>query len=277
MSTQKIKFALNHILAPKLDTSSFCSLATSVGIDAVELRNDIGQHSIKTASDAQVARQAADHQGIKILSINALQQFNHWTADRAEEAREMIEQVVICGGDYLVMCPVNLASYQIDAETGKQRLLESLENLKPLLDDAGIKGLIEPLGFPISSLRTKQAATDSVNTLNGWQTFGLLQDSFHHYLANEQQSFPNKTNLVHISGVNDDSTPREELQDSQRVMVGPDDVMDNAGQMSELLQAGYAGYFSFEPFARSVGESDDHESLIRQSIQFLDRKVAVTA
>lgn len=277
MTAPKPQYALNHILAPRLDTRAFCSLASRVSIDAVELRNDIGEHSIKTAADARQARQAADDHGIRILSINALQQFNHWTDERDREAREMIEQVVICGGDYLVMCPVNLASYQVDAETGCQRLLESLHQLEPLLADAGIKGLIEPLGFPISSLRSKQSAVEAIDSLKAGQAFGLLQDSFHHYVADEPQAHPRMTELVHISGVSDRTTPRAELQDSHRIMVGRDDIMDNCGQMNELLQAGYRGYFSFEPFARSVQDADDHESIVRQSIQFLDQQLAVTA
>lgn len=277
MTDHEPRFSLNHILCPQYDIVQYCDLAVRVGIDAIELRNDIGPHSIKTIQDAQHAGRIAQSSGLKVLSINALQQFNHWTDERRHQAETLIEQVVAANGQYLVMCPVNLESYKVDSDTGYARLKESLESLKPLLDSAGIKGLIEPLGFPISSLRTKREAADIISSMNSWDSFGLLQDTFHHYVASENEAFPEHTELVHISGVETTTVERNSLQDSHRVLVGPKDISGNIQQASELFAGGYEGYLSFEPFAPSIQTAEDHLTLLRESIKHMTQALTINA
>jgi 2-keto-myo-inositol isomerase len=43
---QEMKFALNHMVAPQLDIARFFELAKSLGIGAVEIRNDLEGNAI---------------------------------------------------------------------------------------------------------------------------------------------------------------------------------------------------------------------------------------
>ena len=66
----------------------------------------------------------------------------------------------------------------------------ALKALKPILSSRGITGLVEPLGFEICSLRSKQEAADAIRALDGGETFHLVHDTFHHHLAGQPRCFP---------------------------------------------------------------------------------------
>jgi 2-keto-myo-inositol isomerase len=70
---------------------------------------------------------------------------------------------------------------------------------------------------------------DAIDAVGGADRFKLVHDTFHHYLAGERELFPERTGLVHISGVEDRSLPHDEIRDGHRVLVSPGDLMDNVG------------------------------------------------
>ena len=111
-------------------------------------------------------------------------------------------------------------------------------------------GLVEPLGFPESALRTKRAAVDAIDEVGAGDRFKLLHDTFHHYLAGEQELFPERTGpRPHLGRRGPQPCRSTTIRDEHRVLVGPADLMDNAGQIRALLTGGYAGPFSLEPFS----------------------------
>ncbi|MCW4628853.1 hypothetical protein [Marinomonas rhodophyticola] len=67
-----------------------------------------------------------------------------------------------------------------------------------------------------------------------------MHDTFHHKGAGEEEFFPERTGLIHISGLEDDITFNDML-DGDRVLVGPKDRLDNIEQLRTLLAAGYLG------------------------------------
>jgi len=135
----------------------------------------------------------------------------------------------------------------------------ALERIAPILEERGLTGLVEPLGFPVSSLRTKAEAIRAIGEAGGSQTFRLVHDTFHHHLAGETEFYPQHTALVHISGVADPGVAVEDMLDGHRVLVGADDRLDNLGQIRRLLAAGFAGPFSFEPFSPTIQRLGDPE------------------
>jgi len=267
-----LRFALNHMAAPALPIEDFFALATSLGVDAVEIRNDLTGNAILdgTAPDA-IARAARQHE-LTIISINALQRFNEWNAARAEEAQAMISYANACGAKALVLVPKNDGSGRADGER-QDNLRQSLAALKPMLDAAGIIGLVEPLGFEICSLRSKAEACEAIEAVAGRSTFKLVHDTFHHHLAGEAQFFPDLTGLVHISGVADPAVSVADMRDPHRVLVAADDRLDNVGQMRALIEAGYAGLFSFEPFAAEVHQLKDPAKALRASMDYVSAHV----
>ena len=78
------------------------------------------------------------------------------------------------------------------------------------------------------------------------------------------------TGLVHISGVETDIIA-DQYQDSHRVLVGSANKLNNLEQIKTLLDRGYDGDFSFEPFSKEVHQMDIEEikSSINESIQFI--------
>ncbi|CCM78554.1 TIM barrel protein [Rhizobium mesoamericanum] len=267
-----LRFALNHMAAPSLPIQDLFALAGSLGIDAVEIRNDLAGNAIIDGTSPGAVAKAARHHGMTILSINALQRFNEWNARRADEALTLIEYAKACGAQALVLVPKNDGTGRADGER-QDNLRQSLAALKPMLDTAGIIGLVEPLGFEICSLRSKREAATAIDALSARSTFKLVHDTFHHHLAGEGQLFPDMTGLVHISGVNDPAVSVADMRDPHRVLVTADDRLDNAGQVRALVEAGYAGRFSFEPFAAEVHDLKDPASALRASMGYLSASV----
>jgi 2-keto-myo-inositol isomerase len=84
-------FAINHITAPELDIEAFFALARSLNVHHVEIRNDIDGQAILIGTSPETIRSAAKAAGVEILSINALQRFNEWNPQRANEAEALAE------------------------------------------------------------------------------------------------------------------------------------------------------------------------------------------
>jgi len=264
-----IRFALNHMAAPALSIEDFFALAASLGIDAVEIRNDLAGNAILDGTKPDLIKAAADRHDVAIISINALQRFNEWNDAREKEAIALAAYARDCGAEALVLVPVNDGSGRAEGERqGNVRV--SLKALKPILADHGLIGLVEPLGFQICSLRSKREAVDAIDSVGGNSVFRLVHDTFHHVLAGEPVIFAERTGLVHISGVTDTAVGIDGMLDAHRVMVGPGDRMDNVGQITALRAAGYDGYFSFEPFAASVHDNADPAKMIRDSMDHIN-------
>lgn len=272
MQPDRLHFALNHMCAPALDIERFFDLAMALQCSGVEIRNDLEGNAILDGTPAETVRQAAERRGLAIISINALQRFNEWNATREAEARALAQYVKACGAQALVLVPTNDGSGRADGER-QANLLAALRGLRQILDDAGIRGLVEPLGFESCSLRSKSEAAEAIRTLGAQDTFALVHDTFHHHLAGEPALFPELTGLVHISGVTDPAVSVADMRDPHRVLVDADDRLDNAGQIAALLAGGYAGPFSFEPFAPSVHRLPDPARALSGSMEFIRSRI----
>lgn len=265
----KLNFALNHMAAPGFGLPAFFDLAARLGTGAVEIRNDLAGNAILDGTSPQRVREEAARRGLEILSINALQRFNDWNAAREAEARALIDYAAACGAKGLVLVPVNDGSGREDG-VRQANLRRALAGLRPLLDAAGIIGLVEPLGFAVSSLRSKREAVDAKDDLDAAATFRLVHDTFHHHLAGEPALFAGRTGLVHISGVTDGAVTVDAMLDAHRVLVDGQDRLANVEQIGALLAAGYAGPFSFEPFAASVHALEDPAPALAASMAYLE-------
>ena len=269
-----IPFSINRISAPRIPFADFAALAKRLGVQAIEIRNDLPDAEMVNGAKAADIGAAAKAQGLAIRSINALQRFEQFDAKRLHEAKEMIDYAVACGAEALVLCPTNDLR---DKRTPEQRhldLVNALTQLKPLLDAASLVGLVEPLGFEECAVRRKSQAVRAIQEINGAGTFKLVHDTFHHHLAGEGLFFPELTGLIHISGVEDTAITPAQMRDSHRVLVGAADRLGNAAQLNTLLNAGYAGYVSFEPFAEEIAAAQDIEQQLAASMAYLSQAVA---
>lgn len=258
-------FAINHIAAPNMTPAEFFQLAKSLGLSDVEIRNDLGGNAIVDGTPAAEVRAMAESAGVRIATINALQRFNEWTPEREREAVELADYARDAGATALVLVPVNDGSGQTDGER-QANLRTALTALKPILEQRGLMGFVEPLGFEICSLRSKREAVEAIEAVGGRDRFKLVHDTFHHHLAGEPELFPAMTGMVHISGVADRDLAVGEMRDPHRVLVDEDDRLGNVRQMRELIDQGYTGLFSFEPFAREVQELENPSEALASSM-----------
>ena len=254
-----MRFAMNHIAAPKLPLEAFFEMSKRLGITEMEIRNDIPD--VVGTMPAEEVKALAKKHGMTILSINALYPFNVWAGDLPERAVAMADYAKTCGAQALVMCPLTDGN-----DVAFDDLVAALKAMKPILVQRGLTGLVEPLGFPISSLRKKATAIDAIKAAGGEGTYKLMHDTFHHHLAGETEFFPEWTGLVHISGVTDPSVSVDDMLDAHRVLVDGDDRLENIPQIKALRELGYSGPFSFEPFAEEVHALADPEAALATSI-----------
>lgn len=166
------------------------------------------------------------------------------------------------------MCPLNDGTPVAHAD-----LVAALAAMAPILRDRGLVGLVEPLGFPVSSLRTKAEAVAAIDEAGGGDVCRLVHDTFHHRLAGETALFPERTGIVHISGVTDPAVPVEDMLDPHRMLVDAADRLENLAQIRSLLAAGFEGPYSFEPFAAEVHGLADPEAALRASIDYVTAAV----
>ncbi|HVY52393.1 MAG TPA: TIM barrel protein [Devosia sp.] len=269
----ELRFALNHMVAPQLGLRQFFALARQLGLEAVEIRNDLAGQPLPPA--AEVRRLAAE-QSITILSINALQKFNHWSPERAREAEALAHYCRDCGAQALVLVAANDGTGMGDGER-VANAVEALRGLEPILAANGIVGLVECLGFEACSLRRKSEAVEAIEAVGGAGRFRLTHDTFHHHLAGEAAMFPELTGLVHISGVDNPGVPVSAMRDGHRVLVGPRDRLGNVAQIRALAAAGYAGPLSFEPFAEELRALSDPARAVAESIGFIRSELAAKA
>ncbi|MCW8060870.1 TIM barrel protein [Agrobacterium tumefaciens] len=259
-----MRFAINHITAPKLSLEEFFATARELGLTEVEIRNDLPD-IVGTVEPAAV-KAAAEKAGVTIISINALYPFNVWSGDLPARAVAMADYAAASGAKALVMCPLNDGT-----EVSFDDLVAALTAMKPILEERGLTGFVEPLGFPVSSLRTKAEAIKAIDAAGGGDVYRLVHDTFHHHLAGETVFFPERTGLVHISGVTDPAVSVADMLDAHRVLVDGGDRLENIAQIRTLQAAGYNGPYSFEPFASEVHELKNPAAALKDSIDHISR------
>ncbi len=264
-----MQFALNHVTLPKHRFLEFAQIARAMGIADVEIRNDLPGVEIADRTPPEVIRQQAETAGVRIAAINALQRFDDWNGIRAAEATALARYARTCGAGAIVLCPVNAKDDHRSPADRATALRQALAGLALIFAAEGVRGLVEPLGFPQSALRTKRAALKAIDDVGGGRVFALVHDTFHHFVAGETEMFPERTGLVHVSGVMDHSVERAEIEDRHRVLVGPDDVLGTVKQLSVLLRGGYDGLVSMEAFAPSVHTNADIAAVLAESLALL--------
>lgn len=270
-----LPFAINHMSVPALSCDELFVLARRLGCIGVELRNDLGRPLFDGASPESVAAKAKEH-GLRIVGLSQVYPFNDWSDDVRAAVRRLIASALACGAESISLIPRN-DGWGLGAGERIANLRVALREIAPMLAEAGMLALVEPLGFERSSLRSKSETVDVIESLGVGQHFKLVHDTFHHHLAGGGAFFPAHTGIVHVSGVVDRSLAVSEMRDEDRVLVDADDCLGNVEQVRALRASGYTGPISFEAFSPEVHRLADPESALRRSIAYLDAGVATAA
>lgn len=270
-----IQFALNHMAVPRLSAIAFLDAAKALGCVGVEFRNDL-PGPLFDGMAPEAIRAAAAERGLRILALAEVKRFNDWSDDKAAEALALIKIAVAAGAEAVSLIPRNDNLGMGNGER-QANLRVALRALKPMLEDHGLLGMVEPLGFEICALRYKQEAVEGIDAVGGTGRFRLVHDTFHHHLADGGPMFPTVTGIVHVSGVTDPKVSVSEMRDGHRVLVDARDRLGNIDQIVALQKGGYAGPVSFEPFAKEVHDMADPVGALRASMDFIRAAVVANA
>ncbi len=264
------RICVNRKIAPNLSIERFFALVEQLGLNKVEIRNDLPSGSVTDNLGGEKVRALAAQHAFTIETINAVYPFNQLTDEVLKKTRGLLQDARETGAKALVLCPLNDGT-----PISQQQTVAALQTLAPLFAEYGIAGLVEPLGFPQSSLRSAALAQQLIK--DAGVPFKIVLDTFHHHLyEGAENDFAggvdvNNIGLVHLSGVTD-ARPTEQLTDEERIMLSADDLLKSKQQVQRLEEMGYRGIYAFEPFS-SVMDSwseDDIAREIRTSIDYLN-------
>jgi 2-keto-myo-inositol isomerase len=271
------KIGLNRILVPGANLEEFFKLSADLDLHKIELRNDLPAAGIIDAFSPNQVKELSQKYQIRILTINALQKFNLGAVlpDVLEELKALIGLAAAIDCEAVVMVPNNDSADKRDSEVIMRETVAALKALGPLLDDSGVLGYVEPLGFEQCSLRSKVTAMQAIQE-SGCKSYKIVHDTFHHHLGPDTAgSLENDydiacTGLVHLSGVESD-IPFSKYKDEHRIFITNRDNLENLAQIEQLTKLGYKGDYSFEPFAGEVQtmEIDALKAAINQSIDLI--------
>ena len=276
--TDKLSFALNQITSPRLTCREFIQLAKRLGFSGVELRNDLRDKRLceRDFFDGESPKDVGGYvreTGMRLLGLSEVYAFNRWTDEIRDKVDRLISEAVASGAESISLIPSNDGRSETD-DARLDALRGALSRILPMLAGTDLIALVEPLGFPTSSLRRKGEAIAAIKTVGGESRYKLVHDTFHHHLAGEQEFFPEWTGIVHISGVVDPSVDVHEMQDEHRILVTGDDRLGNLAQIAALNAAGYRGAYSYECFAPSVHQSAALESEIVESLALIKTRAS---
>ncbi len=266
------KRALNHMAAPRHDWADLIQLAKALDCVGVEFRNDLDGDLFDGAAPKAVGETVAAA-GLRILALAEVKAFDDWSDSKRDEAAALASIAHDCGAEMLSLIARN-DGMAVDPTERKTNLRKALVGLKPVLEEHGLIGLIEPLGFKTCSLRFKNEVVEAIEEVGGLDRFRIVHDTFHHAVAGGGEIFPALTGIVHVSGVPNTGIDVEDFEDPMRILVDENDRLQTTLQVAQLLDGGYDGPISFEPFAPEVHALQDPESAYRRSFAYIDEQLA---
>ena len=274
-------FSLNRVLFPDSSLEEFFKTISDMGLNKVELRNDLPEMGIIDNYSPEQVKGLSEKYDIKILTINALQKFNLGAVlpKALAELKELIKLAVAIDCAAIVLVPNNDVDDDRESEIIMQETVTALKSFGPLFEDNGILGYVEPLGFRQCSLRSKVTAMQAIRE-SGFHSYKIVHDTFHHHLGPDSDDIFQKeydifyTGLVHVSGVESD-IPTLQYKDDHRILITENDRLKNLEQLEVLLKLGYSGDISFEPFAREVQkiEIEALKRAVNQSIDYMIKRL----
>jgi 2-keto-myo-inositol isomerase len=265
----EIQFALNRTCLPHGTLDEFISLAKSAGVSAVEIRNDIAGREFSDGTPAREIKARLDNAGLKVASVNALQRFNDWTNDREAEAKSLIRYAAEIGAPGLVLCPAHEPRDGWDEKTKDVKLREGLRKLKPVFEDEGVIGYVEPLGMFHSTMKNQSRAVAAIDDVGGGACFALCYDTFQYFRCADDSLFLNRVALIHVSGISRTDLAPGELTEPDRGLVFADDRVGNIEKLRWAAAEGYSGFVSIEPFNPETQRDPQLPSKLRRSIDII--------
>jgi 2-keto-myo-inositol isomerase len=258
---------------PNLGYLEFLDLAAKLGCVGVEVRNDIAKPLFDGMDPATAGKCAAD-KGLRIVGLSQVYPFNSWDSERESAVASLIGIAKAASAETISLIPRNDGT-GLDIAARHSNLHVAMTAVLPMLQEAGMTALVEPLGFLRSSLRLKSELVETIQAIGGAAHFKLVHDTFHHTLAGGGEIYPDLTGIVHISGVTDPALRIDQMEDEHRVLVDEKDRLGNIAQIAALLEAGFDGPISYECFSPVTHAISDPYPEIKRSFDFISSQLAL--
>lgn len=255
--------------------TAFLDLARDLGCIGVEVRNDLGRPLFDGIDPAEAGAMARER-GLRLLGMSEVYGFNAWSEDIRAKVSTIIAAAKASGAETISLIPLNDGTQTGNGER-QANLRIALKEILPMLEAADMVGLVEPLGFSRSSLRSKEELVTVIEALDAAGAYRLVHDTFHHTLAGSGPYFPEHTGIVHISGLADPAPGVDRMEDEHRVLVDERDRLGNLDQIRALIDAGYDGAFSYECFAPEIHEMSDPGAALKRSFDFITAQLQAKA
>ena len=270
-----VRRALNHMAAPRLGWAEFLHLARDLDCVGVEFRNDLPGALFEGASPEEVGSAAASA-GLRILALAEVKAFDDWSEAKREEAAALMAIARACGAERVSLIARN-DGVNTGAAERRAALAAALRDLGPLLAAHDLVGLIEPLGFATCALRFKSEVVEAIHASGSPGRFQIVHDTFHHALAGGGPLYPDECGIIHVSGVTVRDRGPAAFTDPDRELVDGHDRLGNVAQVAEMLERGYTGAVSFEPFAARVHDLADPRRPLEASFRHIEAGIAAGA
>jgi 2-keto-myo-inositol isomerase len=262
-------FALNQKTAPKLGFAAFLDLAAELGCVGVEPRNDLGRPFFDGIEPVRAGEMARERD-LRFVGLSEVYPFNDWNEDRRAAISRLIETAQAASAETISLIP-RVDGREGDGAKRATTLRAVLTDVLSMLQGTDVVGLVEPIGFSNSSIKFQKEATQAIEDLGAVDRLGIVHDTFQHALAGDADIFVRHIRLVHISGIASGSGVLTDSLDAQRILVDETDRAGTSGEVKSLLEAGYAGPFSYECTSPLIQNSRDLKAQIGASITYLSR------
>ena len=179
MAHRSIKFGFNHMVAPSLTPEELVDAA----VTPAPSRSNCATTSAPTASRSR-NRPPCQRQGQgsrdRNRTINALYPFNIWNEELALQTESLAKLAAACGAEGPRHVPAQPRKDARRDARESRRSARRAKQARAILIEHGLKGFVEPLGFPVSSLRFKREALAAIDDIRGADVFSFVHDTFHH-------------------------------------------------------------------------------------------------
>ena len=270
-----LPLGLNHMTLPRKSGRELVAMAASIGCAGIELRNDLDVPLFDNETPESFANRV-NAAGLQIFALAEVTAFNVDPHEKLVDVTRLIETAARCGAAGVALIP-QVSPKQITRAQQRVLLRDALTVLQPVLEDHGVIGLIEPLGFIQSTLRHKADVSGVLADIRHPACFAMIHDTFHHHLSGDTQIYPELTALLHISGVADRDISTNAMTDAHRGLVFGDDRLGNIAQLRAFAEAGFDGPASFEAFAPEIHQMTDPTATLAGSIAFMTSQLTAPA
>ncbi len=138
------RFCINRKIAPALSIEAFFRLVNRLGLNKVELRNDLPSGKVTDDLSHQQVRELAARYHIEILTINAVYPFNR----RSEEVRQLTESLLKEARGHRRQIAGALSAQRRQRGAGQRNPRAPCATPAPLFAFYGIHGLGGAAGLP---------------------------------------------------------------------------------------------------------------------------------